>query len=729
MGKNVYRTIRWRSFCQKAKKAKNMPMGALFEIASERAKNKIKNIIIKMKANLFSTYLSDADFLKAFNGIDNIKDIPAYFRERNQPAFFWKWEDKEKIIKIIKSCYPESIPSTIQEADEICAHIFDLLGSGKKKLGETIDWHVDFKSGHRWIPSHYYKDVREINFKDNSDIKIPWELSRFQHVPILGKAYWYTNDEKYAKEFVDQVTSWINENPPLFGVNWCSTMDVAIRAVNWVWGFYFFRYSHSLTDSFRLDFFKNILIHGRFIYDNLEFDRKFIDGRFRRMNGNHYISNLVGLIYLGVLFPELYEAKQWLTKGLAELLKELEIEIYEDGIQWELSISYHRLVLEMVISAIILCKANDIVIPDFILSRIEKMFDFVANYTKPDGMCPQIRDADNGRLHILSQNDMNDHCYLLAIGAVLFNRSDFKQIATGKDEDVAWLLGPSGHNIFSEIPPNEVSVQSKAFPHSGYYIMRQDNLHMAIIAAQIGMNGYYGGHAHNDFLSFELYAYDKTILTDCGTYVYSASPYWRNKFRSTASHNTVVIDKAEINRFEEQSLFMINNDAVPQLNQLITTDKYDIFDAQHDGYLRLHNPVIHRRQIYFDKEDKYFILRDIVTGTGEHLAELYFHFGAGIDVKINSDSTVETQIEDGANLIILPLLQSNCNYDIYDGWVSPSYGIKKRAKVLKLSIKNETPFTVALMLCPFEKVKPEQLDALKNKAINMINVHEVNSSY
>jgi len=78
--------------------------------------------------------LSDNDFLdatgyKTVNGLLN----------RNLPPFFFNPDDKDKIVETVRKEYPESIEQTINDADEICHHIFDLLGSGKTKLGKEID--------------------------------------------------------------------------------------------------------------------------------------------------------------------------------------------------------------------------------------------------------------------------------------------------------------------------------------------------------------------------------------------------------------------------------------------------------------------------------------------------------------------------------------------------------------------------------------------------------------
>jgi len=104
-------------------------------------------------------------------------------------------------------------------------HRFDLLGSGPTELGAEIDWSRDFKSGRRW-PLRQSSLLR-VAYEDGSDVKVPWELSRFQHLPLLASA-------GQVNEVGAQLESWIAANPVELGVNWTTTMDVAIRAANWV---------------------------------------------------------------------------------------------------------------------------------------------------------------------------------------------------------------------------------------------------------------------------------------------------------------------------------------------------------------------------------------------------------------------------------------------------------------------------------------------------------------
>lgn len=635
--------------------------------------------------------------------------------ERSQgPRFFVDPMDRDVLVARLTRDFPDSRTSTMKKADEICDHVFDLLGSGKVSLGKKIDWHCDFKSGHRW-PRRYYRDVRIINLKNDSDIKVPWELSRFQHLIPLGQAYWYTGDEKYAREFSEQVMDWIKENPPMLGVNWTSTMEVAIRAVNWIWGHTLFTASPSLTRDFKVEFLKALLSHGRFIAQNLEYAEIWQDGIALRINSNHYLSDLVGLVYLGLMFPEFVEAKGWLQKGLGELYTEMEHQVHPDGVDYEASVSYHRLVTELFTSAFLLCQKNGITVPPKLRERLEKMFEFVLHYTKPDGTVPQIGDADDGRLHPLSEVQPEDHRYLLAIGAALFGRADMKTAVQSFHEEALWLLGPEGQERFKAISPVSPPLSSKAFAHGGLYLMRHHDYYLVCDVGNVGIRGH-GSHGHNDTLSFELFAFDKTFLVDPGSYIYSGAPDWRNRFRSTTYHNTIAVDGQEMNRLDEHLLFWLGNDATGEVLHWESTPAHDLLDAQHRGYERLNPPVLHRRRIYFDKGQGFWIVQDALIGTGSHKLEWYFHFDSKIDVKETGNLTFHTRCEQGANLALKVVgAERALSRAIWDGWVSRRYGVKNPAKVLHFFGSYKLPKTLTFLLYPYRTFNPAAFRALEEQ--------------
>jgi uncharacterized heparinase superfamily protein len=668
----------------------------------------------RLQARWSNTAISDAAFLRALDQrLSTIPGFLSHLSATESPCFLTEAGRRQELVTSIRCISPHAEQLTISAANRACEHLFDLLGSGPTPLGDKIDWHIDFKSGHRFNPRQYYADVRPAPFPGGYDIKVPWELSRCQHFVWLGQAYWFTGDEKYAQEFAAQVEDWISSNPWPWGVNWGCTMDVAIRVLNWLWGYHFFKKFSTLTDEFRLVLYKSLLIHGRHIFRNLENQGTF--------TSNHYLSNLVGLVYLGILCPEFKEASRWLEFGLRELEKEIFRQVYSDGASFEASTSYHRLVLEMFLSATILARRNGHHFGPAYTNRLEKMVEFVMVLTKPDGTAPLIGDNDNGRLHRLKiweppEREWVDFRYLLAIGAVLFQRQDFALAAEDQWEEAIWIYGEEALSFKQEVESRQLpplQLTSRAFPEAGLYIMRHGDYYMVVDAGSNGQNDN-GGHAHNDTLSFELYAAGQTWLLDPGTYVYTVDYRESNIFRSTAYHNTIRVDEQEINRYDEHELFQMQADVHPHVLAWHTTDTFDFIDVEHDGFKSLVSPVTHRRQIYFDKIEHYWIIRDLLMGTERHLLEQYFHFSP-VDLNTGSDDPLAVWAEAAQDqkFLLLPLSQDDLSRQTSEAMISPSYGVRTTGPVVCYRKHTDTPSEFIIVLYPRSSRDTQQLSKIQ----------------
>jgi hypothetical protein len=325
-------------------------------------------------------------------------------------------------------------------------HYYDVLGSGLQHWGDSITWHQDILSKRIWPLRYYKKLFYDLTGTGGSDVKIPWELSRFQHLLPLVQANLSTRDVKYAHEAAAQISDWLEKNPCPYGVNWTCAMEVAIRACNWLWAWWAFRDSPAWTADFQPRFLGSLWQHGRFIEKNLE-----NKGGIRT---NHYLADVVGLLFLGIMFPQFKGAAKWKEFGLQELPRCMAEMVYPDGVCWENSTAYHRLVLEFFAYSAILCRKNDLPLPEEFWQRLEKMFEFIMYAMRPDGRLPMIGDADDGRFFIFSNYyDWNrwDFRYLLSIGAVLFHRADFKEAAVECHGEVNWLLGPNGIGVWNSL--------------------------------------------------------------------------------------------------------------------------------------------------------------------------------------------------------------------------------------------------------------------------------------
>ena len=248
-------------------------------IVTERASARIKRIRDRY-LNVTEEKAADRLLQRLFRQHDFARQIktratPRFFLD-HEPAFY---------LNAIRAHSPEMESKIIAAADRIRNRTFDLLGSGPKDL-KDLPWQVDFKSGYAWDPKEHYRHVRYGNIP-GVDVKLPWELSRFQHAILLGQAYWLTGNEQYTIEFKNQFLDWIEKNPCKYGVNWACTMDVGIRAVNWIWAFYFFRGSPAVDARFVRTFLRALYLHARFIRSNLEYRTTTIDGHDRRLPFNN----------------------------------------------------------------------------------------------------------------------------------------------------------------------------------------------------------------------------------------------------------------------------------------------------------------------------------------------------------------------------------------------------------------------------------------------------------
>lgn len=651
---------------------RDLPAGEIRRRAAMVVRNLLRERTRKIKALLTDTVLPDREFLRSActTPFPDAKEFVRHFRTRHAPAFLPGFVCSSGVAEAERALI-------VRCADRVCDHVFDLLGSGDVHLGDTIDWHADFKTGYRWNPRAWYRDITIPYSK--ADIKVPWELSRFSHAVVLGQAYCLTGDEKYVREFITQADHWIDSNRPQFGVNWACTMDVAIRACNWAAGYWLIKDSPSLTDEFLLKFLKSLYQHGCHIRENLEYSDI--------LTSNHYLSNITGLVYLGVLFPEFRDAGEWKAFGVRELKQEMFKQVYPDGCDFEASTSYHRLVLELFFFPTLVAAANA---PSFrgdnypdaarsvfggeYVERLHRMFEAVLYLLKPDGCMPQIGDNDSGRLHVFLQRDVLDMRYLLALGAVFFREGRFRIDEFGFCEEARWVFGEHGQRVWDELGGHRLSdIGSHGFPDAGWYVLRSDGNYMIISCGPNGQNGN-GGHAHNDKLSLELMLNGSDLVVDPGTYVYTGNAEERNAFRSTSCHNTVTVNMLEQCPLD-RGLFTLPDSAKAVCILWRSETDGGCFVGEHEGYAA--RGYVHRREIDFDGINGAVTVRDFVSGDDpESIA--WFHFPPGIIAEFGADGI---RVAGGIRFSF----RHHAGLRLQESWYSAAYGLRESSQCLAVS--------------------------------------------
>jgi hypothetical protein len=524
--------------------------------------------------------------------------------------------------------------SLLSRADRIRAHSFDLLGSGPTGLGAHINWHADFKTGESWPLLHH--SIVPIVLPDRSDIKVPWELSRFQHLPILAAAYRVTGDRVYLDEMGFQLDSWRAGNPVELGPNWACTMEVAIRAANWVVALSLCAEAAHLEPWFERTV-GSLLQHARFIAGHLE------DGPVR---GNHYLSNLVGLLSVASLFSGGDEGRGWARFARQELVKEMDHQVTTDGCAHEGSLAYHRLVCELFVCGTHAAEALvPTSLPAWYRKRLTRMLEFVADYTRQDGLAPVIGDADDGRF--LPLNDYGT-------------------------ADPRW----HGH-LFEqagvELPHLKTSA---AYPEGGFFVIRDGGLYVMIRCGPTGMGGR-GTHSHNDQLSLEVAYEGMALVVDPGTYVYTADTELRNMFRSTGFHSTVRVGGAEQNDIQPHALFRMSDHTRAELTQWDPERRRTLFEGRHHGFPALDPPASHIRRVETDASSNSITITDTVTSRGSHLLEWTFPLRP---CRVTGGDGYARAEYDG---VVLSFECDGLRFSVENGWYSPTYGRRTRSPFLR----------------------------------------------
>jgi hypothetical protein len=591
---------------------------------------------------------------------------------------------------------PES-RQIISRADEICQGRFDLLGYRGLDFGDPVDWHLDPCSGRRTPPVHWSR-LDPLDSEVVGDSKVVWELNRHQWLLHLGGAYQFTGDERYAAAFARYIREWMRANPTGIGINWVSSLEVAYRLISWCWALVLFEGSQALSGDLRALMVGGIADHARRVERYLSFDFS---------PNTHLTGEALGLFYAGVLFPDLARARHWRALGAQILVAECERQILADGVYFEQSTCYQRYTAEIYLHFLILAARNGIDVPGAVVTRLQRLVDFLVAVRRPDGSMPQIGDADGGWLLPLIPRAPDDLRGMWSVAAAFFGRPDYAWAATGVTPEVFWLLGRTGAKAFEALTPAPPQAAlSQVFPHGGYVVMRsgwEPDAHQLIF--DVGPLGcpVSGGHGHADLLSVQCAVFGEPYFVDAGTYGYTGDSGSRDYFRSTQAHSTVIMDGQP--QAVPAGPFRWQARPTARLRCWVPTPEADFADADHSAYLRLADGLVHRRRVVFVREG-YWVLVDDLEGSGEHHVALRFQL-APIDLQLDPAMWARVHGRAGRGLLIRPFAAVPLSASVHNGelvpmqgWVSQVYGRRAPAPALVYSTVTSLPFRIMTLLLP-----------------------------
>ncbi len=609
-------------------------------------------------------YCSGQDFLAGGQDLD----------VRPLGQFFFTPVEVPAVCALLQRVLPAQAAEIVSHAHKVCAHRFDLLGYSDLEYGASIDWHLDAVHGKRGPREPWFK-IKYLDFEQVGDSKVTWELNRHQHFVTLAKAYGLTGDEQFVHEIFAQWEQWQKENPYPIGINWTSSLEVALRSLSWIWTFFLLQECPVFTSDLQRRWLGLLNLSGRHI-------ETYLSTYFSP--NTHLLGEALALFFLGTLF-RLPSGRHWQELGWSVLVREAGKQVRLDGFYWEQSTYYHVYALDMFLHSRILAGRNGIAIPEEFDQTLQRMLNALALLGR-GGVPPMVGDDDGGRLFDPRRNRAEHMLDPLATGAVLYGRGDFKSLAQSVREETIWLLGPKGLADFDSLVSTRPSPGSTALAASGFYLMADAESRQQLVmdAGPLGADS--GGHGHADALSVWLVRNGRNLLRDSGTFEYVGRSGERSRLRSTSAHSTLRVDGHDQTRCAGP--FSWESFPTVQVRRWITGQQFDLLEADHDGFSRFSLPVTHRRLV-FHRNKAFWLVRDLVAGSGTHRVELAWQIGAGLSEMPPEGSGVFADAN--PSLAILTVESHGWSRELGDENWSPVYGYSEAAPVLRFASTRDLP--------------------------------------
>ena len=580
--------------------------------------------------------------------------------------------DPAEVIPFIKNTPFER--ELVEVADAVLAHRFPILGI-ELETGPDILWRRDYSRGIE-TGTDYFRRIPYLDADRSGDHKLIWELNRHQHLVALGQAWLCTGRIEYAQELSKQIDDWIEKNPFQRGINWASALEVAYRALSWIWVYHFA--ASCLSPNTRGRFLTALYQHGLHLEHNLS---------IYFSPNTHLLGEAVVLHALGKLFPAFPKAERWRRTGLEIVREQMYSQVQADGSHFEQSSYYHLYAVDLFVLHAIL---EDV--PDEYTTKLVHMAEYLKALAGTAQRLPFLGDDDGGRIFhpygdrsLFARSTLATCATFLPQFATCFSNADLQQQAV-------WWLGP---RTMKESPSPCQPRISSLFPSAGVVIMEHSGTQVIVDAGSFGVGG--AGHSHSDSLSIIARQDDSFALIDPGTFTYVGDPQWRKWFRGSAAHNTIRIDQLDqavnVNPFRWSS-----KPGVKVLEwKSCDTDDYLDSECRFAGFR-------HRRRVLFVKPDLLVIV-DELTGakTQQHSVEQFWHLGmpgtnrGDFVWSIGDQCTLvfsQNALSNGSDVPITAILSSGGE----NGWASPAFASKVEAPVLTVHCVAGFPLVLATAL-------------------------------
>lgn len=500
----------------------------------------------------------------------------------------------------------------------------------------------------RW-PMTFCYDLDYRLRDDLGDARTNWEKNRHFEWALLAKAYYVNREEKYLRELTEKIEAWCKENPFLHGICWTSAMELAIRAINWMYSLAFLQAAG--VDNVKLQIGTiNMVDYLTKHYSH-----------FSSAN-NHLLVEAAAIGLAGYAFHH----QPWKNMAVRILSEELDKQNYSDGVNKEQSLHYQTFGMEAYLLLAHVsgeCRWNEM---------LRKQSEYVSHATWREKTVCEFGDDDEGKILDLQGGHWHQWEWVLQLGSLVtgIRYSRFEDIC----ENTRWLFTDEEIEAIKKKPLYD-HTKSRCFDIGGNSFLRdkEDRILIGIDHAALGF-GTIAAHGHADALSFQVLVDGEPVITDPGTYIYHCDLENRNAFRKTINHSTVCIGGRD--QSEMLGAFLWGKRAECKLEYFSSNEDWDVLAASHDGY----KPVIHQRTFEWNKDSRRLRVKDTLTQETDWVSTLML----GKNIGVVSESGEKVELQSGRNNIIVSVNTKTDKLVVENAEVSTEYGVKFPSKAIRI---------------------------------------------
>ncbi|MEU0542784.1 alginate lyase family protein [Nocardia sp. NPDC005978] len=520
----------------------------------------------------------------------------------------------------IAAADPDAVAAVVAAAERVLTGQVRYFGYPAADLGVAVDWNHDPLTGTRWPTAN---SERIDHRTAAGDPKWIWELNRLQHLPWLAQAWLFTGETRFADAAFEHLDSWVEQQRPGAGIAWRGAFECGVRAISVAVAVQGLRDAPGLTPE----------RYRRYVVLLGESARRCWSERslFSSAN-NHLIGELAGLAVVAVLLPEIPAARRWSDDALALLTEHADRQLLPDGAGAEQALAYQIFTVELigVVHALLALRGEPPARLAAAIARSSRYLALTVGDTDPD---PRYGDDDGGFALRLGPEEIRTVRAHLGIADALVPEPAAARAGT-PSMTATWLRAALGSAASLDAEP----MGSGYAPDGGLVVLRARNRRASV---DVGPLGYLSiaAHGHADALALTLAAAGHELIGDPGTASYYGHPGRRAAHRSTRAHATVTVD--DLDQSVMGGPFLWRAHAAVRVRAVDLAR--GVVDAEHDGYTRLADPVVHRRWVIAAPDHPDIVVVDAISGTGTHSARLTWPLHPSLDVRAHGPGHLATR--------------------------------------------------------------------------------------